>query len=631
MLLQSFSGTEGISRLFEFQLNLLSENRQITFDDLVAKQVTIRIRLADDTERYINGYVSRFGQSGSDSRFAHYHMEVVPWLWFLTRSTDCRIFQNLSVTDVIKKVFDDAGFQDYKFSTMGSYDPLEYCVQYRESAFHFVSRLMEQFGIFYFFEHEDGKHTLVLADSASAHSSCPGQESTTYQQSNTGMADLDVVTGWQFGQEMRTGKYHLGDYNFETPETDLTVDEPTVVSGTTQGMESYDYPGLYSSKSAGQPAAKLRMEMEEAQHKLVRGSGICRAFTSGYKFDLQEHYRGDMNGSYVLTEVTHQASVGDSYTYEGSQEGDSYSNEFTCIPAAVPYRAPRNTPKPFVQGPQVAVVTGPSGEEIYTDEYGRVKVQFFWDRVGQKDENTSCWARVSQPWAGESWGAMWIPRIGQEVLIDFLEGDPDRPIIIGRVYNATQTVPYTLPDHQTVSTFKSNSSKGGDGYNELRFEDKKGSEQLYLHAEYDMDVRVKNDSREYVENDRSLIIKNDQKEKISGNQHIQVEGNRMEKVGESMSLKIGQDLNEKTGNKFAHEAGMEIHLKGGMQVTIEAGTQLTLKVGGNFVDIGPAGVTIEGTMVMINSGGAAGSGSGSSPQDPEDPDEADPGDNFGKA
>jgi len=630
LLLQSFAGREAISRPFHFELELLSANRSVAFDAIIAKNVTLRIRLADDSERYINGYVSNFRQGAVDSRFAHYHMTVVPWLWFLTRRFDCRIFQNVSAPDVLTKVFQAAGFQDYKNALSGSFDPLEYCVQYRESDFNFVSRLMERFGIFYYFEHEDGRHTLVLANSPSAHRSCPGQASADYNQVSRGLENLDIVTGWEMTQEWRTGKYTLNDYNFTTPNANLMASEPTVVSGL-NSSETYDYPGLYLNKSQGQTAAKVHMQEEEVPHRVARGSGICRAFTSGYKFELREHFRADMNDSYVLTEVEHNATVGDSYTYEGGQEGENYSNSFTCIPADVPYRSARVTPRPFVRGPQPAVVVGPSGEEIYSDKYGRVRIQFFWDRVGQKNENSTCWVRASQPWAGKNWGSIWIPRIGQEVIVSFLEGDPDRPIVTGRVYNADQEVPYQLPDHQTVSTFMSNSSKGGGGYNELRFEDKKSSEQVYLQAEKDLDVRVKNDSREYVGNDRSLIVKHDQKEKVTGDQHSQVMGNRLEKVGQNMSLQIGENLNEKSGMKFAHEAGMEIHLKAGMQVTIEAGMQLTLKVGGNFVDISPAGIAIQGTMVMINSGGAAGSGSGSSPGSPQDPDEADPGKNFGKA
>jgi len=631
LLLQSFAGTEAISRPFAFHLELLSEKKDIAFNDIVGKAVTIQVRLGDDSDRNFNGFVSRFVQGLSDSKFTHYQMEIVPWLWMLTRKAGCRIFQKMTAPDVIAKVFKDGGFTDFKNSLTGSFEELEYCVQYRESDFNFVSRLMQQFGIFYYFEHEESKHTLVMANSPSAHQPCPGQANADYNQVSGGLEDADVVSSWQAAQELRTGKYSLDDYNFKTPNVELVSSEPTVFANANGKFETYDYPGLFLNKAQGQTAAKIRMQEEEVQHKILCGAGVCRAFAPGYKFELHEHYRPDMNASYVLTEVQHEATVGDSYTYEGDQKGEKYTNKFACIPAEVPFRPPRTAPKPFVQGPQPAVVVGRSGEEIYTDEFGRVKVQFFWDRVGKKDENSTCWIRTSQPWAGKNWGAMWIPRIGQEVIVSFLEGDPDQPIITGRVYNADQTVPYKLPDNQTVSSFMSNSSKGGGGYNELRFEDKKGSEQLYIQAEKDLDVRVKNDSREFVGNDRSLIVKNDQKEKISGDQHSNVVGNRQEKVGQGMSLQIGQDFNGKTGTKLAYEAGTEIHLKAGTTCVIEAGVQLSLKVGGNFVDIGPAGVTIQGTMVMINSGGASGSGSGSSPQAPKDPDEADSGKKFTKA
>ena len=274
---------------------------------------------------------------------------------------------------------------------------------------------------------------------------------------------------------------------------------------------------------------------------------------------------------------------------------------------------------------------GKSGEEIWVDKYGRVKVQFYWDRQGKKDENSSCWIRVSQNWAGKNWGAMWIPRMGQEVIVDFLEGDPDRPLITGRVYNAEQIVPYPLPGHQTVSTLKSRSSKGGGSanYNEIRFEDKKGSEQIFINAEKDMDQRVENDSREYVKNDRHLIVHNNQHELVEADKHghvkgkhfeaidgdmsLKVGGDVKEKVGGGMSLQVGQSMNEKVGQTWAKEAGQTVHIKAGMTLILEAGMQLSLKGPGGFVDIGPAGVTIQGTMVLINSGGAAGSGPGRQP------------------
>jgi type VI secretion system secreted protein VgrG len=339
-----------------------------------------------------------------------------------------------------------------------------------------------------------------------------------------------------------------------------------------------------------------------------------------------------MNKSYVLTEVHHSASVGESYYDDSPSDGEHYSNHFACIPNTVPFRPARITPKPFVQGPQTALVVGKSGEEIWVDKYGRVKVQFHWDREGKNNENSSCWVRASQPWAGKNWGSIWIPRIGQEVIIDFLEGDPDQPIITGRVYNAEQMPPYDLPDNQTRSTFKSRSSKGGgsSNYNELRFEDKMGSEQIFINAEKDMDLRVENDSREFVGNDRSLIVQGDQKESVTGDKSTDITGNLNEKVGQTLSLQIGQTLYEKTGTSFAHEAGQEIHLKAGMNVVIESGLELTIQASGNFINIGPAGVAISGTLVLINSGGAAGSGSPSSPTDPVKPDEADDGTKGGK-
>jgi type VI secretion system secreted protein VgrG len=719
LLLQGFTGHEAISRLFSFHLDLLSENNAISFDDLVGQNVTISLTLADQSPRYFNGFVSRFAQSGSDARFTHYQMEVVPWLWFLTRNADCRIFQNMTVPDIIQQIFSDRGFSDFKSSLTGSYDPREYCVQYRETDFNFVSRLMEQYGIFYFFEHEDGKHTLVLADSASAHQPCPGQSSAQYNQAGGGLDADDVVTDCHMEQEFRTGKYSHTDYNFETPSASLMANEPTVVEvGGNTSFEIYDYPGDHLNQSQGGGLAKIRMQEEEAGHLVISGSSLCRAFTSGYKFDLEDHYRDDMNDSYILTEIQHVASEGGSYNLTGGGVGESYTNHFTCIPADVPYRPARITPKPFVQGPQTAVVVGKAGEEIWVDNYGRVIVQFYWDRQGKKNENSSCWVRTSQPWGGGNWGAMWIPRIGQEVVVSFLEGDPDRPLITGRVYNAEQMPPYDLPAHQTVSTFMSRSSKGGGAanFNEIRFEDKQGNEQLFINAERDMDHRVEVDSREFVGSNRHLSVGANQtesvgadkhlqvaknhreqigsdmsltiganlfesvgadehvtignnrqetiganahlnvsatrienigtdmhlnvganrveqvgnnmnltvgantKESITGNMGLTVGGNRSESIGGNHSLTVGQNSDEQIGQNHAMQAGMNIYLAGGMNVVIEAGMQLTLAGPGGFITIGPAGVAIQGTLVLINSGGAAGSGSGPNTTNPDSPD-----------
>ena len=670
LLLQELKGYEGVSRLFSYELDLLAhDNASISFKQLVGKPVSITIQLPDGSHRYISGYVSSFAQGGTDERlFTRYHAQVVPWLWFLTRHADCRIFQNQSVPQIISAVFkldEFKEFTDFRLNLNATYSPLEYCVQYRESSFNFVSRLMEEFGIFYYFDHTtQGKHTLVLTDQSSNLPPC-SDKPLSYDTQVGGLADPQVISNWQVEQELKTGKYTVTDYNFTTPSTSLLTSDPTVISlSPNQGLELFDYPGLYTTKNEGETAAKVRMQEEEAGYLLVAGSGTCRGMMSGFSFELKNHYRDDQNTSYMLTEVRHFASAGNSYT-AGNTTSETYSNHFTCIPTSVIYRPSRITPKPFVQGPQPALVVGPSGEEIWVDKYGRVKVQFYWDRLGQKNENSSCWIRVSQPWAGSNWGAIWTPRIGQEVLVSFLEGDPDRPVIIGRVYNGDQMPPYSLPDYKTRSTFKSRSSKGGgsSNYNELRFEDLKGQEQVFMNAEKDMDLRVENDSREYVGANRHLIVTANQQEKVNADKHLQVVGNHFEKITGNMSLQItGNQMEKVTGNKSLSVTGnqsesvtgnvslsvtggknesitmgyamsaMTIHLTAEMGIKIECPLGITLSSGANSIDIGPAGVFITGTpFAFINSGSSPAStndssaGSPDSPQDPKDPDTADDG------
>ena len=627
LLLRSFRGEEGISRLFRFHLDMLAEDSAINFDDMIGQNVSFSVRLADTTKaRYFNGYVNRFIQFPNEERLTHYEAEVVPWLWFLTRTADCRIFQNMSVPDIVAKVFKDFGFTDFEDQTRGTYDPWEYCVQYRETAFNFVSRLLESEGIFYFFRHENGKHTLVLGDSTTAHSPCPEQSRAMFERSALrGMRhEEDVVRVWKLEQELRPGKYALCDYNFETPGTRLDAQVQSQINqGGNTRFEIYDYPGEYEKRNQGDGLTKIRIEEQEAVHTVIHGEGDCRTFVSGFKFELYGADRRDQDGTYVLTSVTHSGEEGGIYSGAGSLSESSYSNTFTAMPSAVVFRPPRVAVKPLIHGTQTAVVVGPSGEEIYTDKYGRVKVQFFWDRLGKLDQSSSCWIRVAQAVAGKSWGGLWTPRLGQEVVVSFLEGDPDRPLITGSVYNAVQMPPYPMPDQQTKSTLKSYSSKGGGGFNEIRFEDKKGSEQIFVHGEKNVDARVKNSVFETIGGERHLIVEKDQFERVKGDQHLKVEQDRNEKVGGTVSLNAGSNIQEKVGQNYALDAGTEVHIKAGMNVVIESGTTLTLKVGGNFVNINSGGVFIKGSMVMINSGGAAGSGAGSSPTGPKDPKEAD--------
>ena len=431
-----------------------------------------------------------------------------------------------------------------------------------------------------------------------------------------------------------------------------------------QDLELYDYPGLHTTKDEGDTVAKVRMQEEEAGYMVVSGAGNCRGLMSGFSFELKNHYRSDQNTNYVATEVRHFGSAGQSYT-AATTGGETYSNHFTCMPASFPIVRCVSPRSHLCRDREPALVVGKSGEEIWVDKYGRVIVQFYWDRLGEKNENSSCWIRVSQPWAGGNWGAIWIPRIGQEVLVSFLEGDPDRPVITGRVYNADQMPPYTLPDNQTRSTFMSRSSKGGgsSNYNELRFEDLKGQEQIFMNAEKDMDQRVENDSREFIGANRHLIVTANQQEQVQADKHLHVQGSHFEKVDTNMSLQVGGNQMESvTGNKSLSVTGnqsesvtgnvslsvtggkndsitmsyamtaMSIHLTGQSGIVIECPAGITLKAGGSSVDVSPGGVFITGSpMAFINSGSMPAmatdpsSGSPDSPQDPKDPDTADDG------
>lgn len=640
LLLAKLSGQEALSELFAFELELISEKQAIAFEDIIGKNVTISALLPGGGKRFINGLISRFSQEyGADKAesglpASFFSATVVPWFWLLTRTSNCRIFQKLSVPDIVKKVFDDKGLTDYKLNLSGSHEPREYTVQYRESDFNFVSRLLEEEGIFYFFSHEKGKHIMVLADHSGANEPCPAQISAKYKLTDKDYFDNeDQIDSLKMIKEIQAGKYSLCDYNYEIPNTDLKVTTDTTCALGPGEREKYDYPGGYAKRNTGDGLATLRMEEEESRIITLRGGSDCRAFTSGYRFKLENSSQDDWNNTeYLLTRIKHRADLTATY-FTGAAaatEEKQYSNHFECIPHEVPFRPACIARKPVVEGVQTAVVVGPAGEEIYTDDYGRVKVQFHWDREGQLDENSSCWLRVSQSMAGNSWGALFLPRIGHEVIVEFLEGDPDRPIVTGQVYHGVNRPPYKLPDEKTKSTFKSNSSPDGGGFNEIRFEDKKGEEQLFVHAELDQEIRTKRDLLEWVGNDGHLIVVENQFEKTEGNKHLTVMGDHNEKVDGTISVEAGTEMQEKVGTNYALDAGMEIHLKAGMKVVLEAGVQLSLVAGGSFIDIGPSGVSIKGPMVMINSGGSPASGSGSSPEPPEPPREADNAE-FGQA
>src|SRR5215469_3030693 len=598
LLASDFRGREAVSELFRFQVDAVTEEADpITFENLLGKTVTIAIQGTVGI-RYFNGLVIGLTQGVREEVFTYYRVEMAPNLWKLTRNTKSFIYEQKSVIDILKILF--AGLDvDYSGVT-GTYAPREYCVQYRETDFNFASRLMEEEGIFYFFKHTDGGHTLMLGDTPQAFAAIPFQPDVIHQTGFFATAEEDRITAWEKAQDLRSGKSTLWDYTFQMPDKNCettaqvldTVQAGTVthqlsIAGNTS-WELYDYPGGYAKrfdgidKSGGDQASnlskiftdndrtmKIRMEAETAGAMSILGQSLHPGLTPGYTFNLQSHYSD--NGKYTVLSVDHQA-----HQPIGTETDQyRYTNSFRAIPNALPYRPPQTTPQPTVNGPQTAVVVGPSGEEIFTDKYGRVKVQFHWDRAGSNDANSSCWLRVGTHWAGKQWGAVHIPRVGQEVIVAFLEGDPDQPIIVGSVYSADNMPPYTLPDNKTQSGIKSRSSKGGasSNYNEIFFEDKMGSEILRIHAEKDQFHEVEHDDTQTVGHDRMTTIDHDETREVKNNRTTTID------VDETKTVK-GKETITITGNQ-----SREI-TQGNQTLTIDQGNQsTTLKMGNQSTEL----------------------------------------------
>jgi type VI secretion system secreted protein VgrG len=513
LFLTGLQGRETTSQLFSFQVDLLAEaQREIRFDRILGQNATVELVLPGGDKRYFNGIVKRFSQDARDDTFVHFHAEIVPKLWLLTKKVRSRIFQHLSVPDILRKVLSGL---DVTYEISGVYYERDYCVQYRESDFDFASRLMEEEGIYYFFKHADGSHQMVVTDNASP--SVPVQPNVIYEEVFHGVVPEMRVKSWEKIQELRSGEYTLWDHCFELPGKHLEASQKTLESvtagkvthklnvGGNDQLEIYDYPGGYAQRfdgvdRSGAPrpqdlkriyedrdrTVKVRMEQEAVAALEIRGAGDCGHFVAGHKFTLQRHF--DANGPYVLTGVEHDAHL--SGYRSGEPPEFHYENHFTCIPGALRYRPQCLTPEPVIAGVQTATVVGPEGEEIFCDKYGRVKVQFHWDREGKKDANSSCWLRVAQAWAGKGWGAFFWPRIGHEVVVTFEDGDPDQPLIIGSVYNAENMPWFGLPMNKQLAGFKSASERGTahKNYNGIVFSDLKGAEHLAIHSEHNLSL-----------------------------------------------------------------------------------------------------------------------------------------------
>lgn len=612
LIVESFSGTEEVSKIYNYVVEAKSDKTSLIFDAMVGKPVSLMLTLADNKKRFISGHVMKFIQYSRLDDLNHYHIEIVPWLWFLQKRSDCRIFQGKSALDIIKEVFDNAGFSGkYETKTIATYRKREYCVQYRETDFNFVSRLMEEEGIFYYFTHTQDSHVLVLGDSPSAHQPLQPSGDVIYYRSSEQEVRRPVVMDFIAEHSVKSTKVSLRDFDFTKPSTDLMV-----VQNSNDEYELYNYPGNYTERSDGEHYAKVQLEREQSFVKTFCGNATERRFTTGSTFRLIEHPREEYNASYLLTSVSHTGSQ--------NAEEPTYSCSFECIPSDVPFRPESDAKKPELSGCQTAVVVGPSGEEIWLDKYGRVKVQFHWDRLGKKDENSSCWIRVARSWAGKNWGFMFHPRIGQEVIVQFIEGDIDRPIITGSVYNEELMPPYQLPANSTQSTIKSRSSKDGtpENFNEIRFQDKKGEEHFLIHAEKDHMVEVENDEThsvghdetESIGNNRTVTVQNDDTLTVHNNETITIDGNRTENVKKDESVTITGNRNLTVEKNSTIDITKNETKTIGENQDVSVNKNMTLKVSENretdigkkeILNIGKEWIVDAGDKIVIQCGQAS--------------------------
>jgi type VI secretion system secreted protein VgrG len=597
LLIQRLTGTEQISQLFHYDLQLISEDGEVQVDKILGKAVTVQYLLPDNAgTRFFSGFVTEFSQVAYQERYHQYRAVVRPWFWFLTRTSDCRIFQAKSVPQIFNDVAKAAGFSDFKLKLQGTYASRDYCVQYRETDFNFLSRLMELEGIHYYFEHQDGKHIMVLADDPSAHTKIAGYETVPYFPPTAPGAQRtrDHLESWSFSKSVQPGSFATTDYDYLAPKTPLSATEVISRSHDRASFEMFDYPADLAKpqRSESERIAKIRIQELQSTQTVASGHGNAAGLAAGHRFKLEKYPRADLNHDYLI--------VGTAVTVHSDEHGTGgggdveFSISGDAVDATQPFRPARVTPKPLIQGAQTAIVVGGSGDEIFTDKYGRVKVQFYWDRQGNKDDKSGCWIRVSQIWSGDQWGSMHIPRVGQEVIVSFLDGDPDRPIITGRVYNGDLMPPYSLPDNKTQSGIKSRSSKDGspDNFNEIRFEDKKGEELVTIHAEKNHELSVENDENHTVGHDEthsvghdeSHTVGNDRKKGVGNNENVSIGKNRTESVGDNESITVGKNRSVSVGASESLDVSKDQTESIGGSRTLSVGKDESITVSGSRTD-----------------------------------------------
>jgi type VI secretion system secreted protein VgrG len=618
-------GKEELSRLFEYRLDLLSEDPGHTAEQFLGTNASVRIEMPGGAApRYLNGYISRFSVLGQVKTPAfkastgyRYQLTLSPWLWFLTRTSTCAIFQDKTMLQVIEAVLERHGaLKSLETKVAATTETREYCVQYRETDFNFVSRLMEQAGIYYYFTHENAKHTLVLTDDPSSHVVMPGRPELYFSSNSLHAASLKT---WALNAEVQPGAYAIDDYDYNKANTALLKVSSKERTHKNAGFELYDYPGEYLEPSWGETYAKVRMEELYCQYELSRGAGTERGVCVGHKFKLADHPVAALNKEYLV--VSHSFSADNNLANTGGGSGALFESSFTVIPATTQFRPPRLTPLPSIAGPQTATVVGPAGEEIHTDALGRVRLQFHWDRYSTGSDKDSIFVRVSNPFAGKQWGSINIPRVGQEVIVQFLEGDPDRPLVTGRVYNSENQTPYDMPAKKMYTGFKTRSYPDGatDQFHELRFDDTKGSEQIYLQSQKWMDFRVKSNFKEYVGGTYNSFSAGRMLVQSGEEMHHTAKGDlRLTSETGFIDLGAKDDIAIVSEDCIFLDGVGQITLKSplialdaddinlkGKKIYITGSDFIDLKCGGSFVSIKPDGVYIKGPMVYVNSGGSA--------------------------
>ena len=604
-----FTGQEALNQPFEFQLELVSESASLALQDLLHKPAFLAFAPSGSG---IHGIIQRVAQGDSGKRFTRYHLTLRPQLANLGQRFNQRIFQHMTVDKIIAQVLQEHGMlaDAYQFHLGATYPERIYCVQYDESDLHFINRLCEEEGLSYHFQHSADGHRLVFGDDQTVF---PRLDPVSYQQDSGQVADNPVIKRFNVRLETRATRTTRRDYDFAKPRLLL---ESASKTSFTPDLEDYDYPGRFVDRERGKLLAGRALERHRADYRLAAGRSDVAQLVSGHFLAMADHPQAKWNDLWLLTEVRHhgkqpqvlEESIPSDTTHNKDDFHQGYRNQFTATPWDVFYRPALRHPKPRIMGSQSAIVTGPAGEEIHCDAHGRVKVQFFWDRDGQADDNSSCWLRVSSAWAGARYGGVAIPRVGMEVLVGFLEGDPDQPLVTGCLYHAENKVPYNLPANKTRSVFKTLSSPGAGGYNELRIEDKAGQEQIYLHAQRDWDENIEHDQKIRVGNQRHDTVEANAYTEYKAEEHFTVDLDRKVETRADDHLTVGQNQHLKIAVGQFIEAGQEIHLSSGQKVVLEAGAELTLKAGGSFIKVDGSGVTLSGATIKMNQGGSAGVG-----------------------